>query len=188
MSDNKKKQMDGLIGELLDQVKELRIEIKELRSENRVQNEQVIFKMESVLLRRGTPTPKKPVKIGKNEKECKEKDVPLTFSNTMYWWKTLWAAKDPLVLSTASDEEVKIAEESIAGVKEKSDSQDPRQSIAMAIWKGFDKGKKSGPLKTLYENWKKGNAKLQAKDVEKEKHTDDDEEEEDGGDNDEDDE
>jgi len=169
MSDNKKKQTPVT----LEEVRDL---LTEFRNECKVQNEQVIWKLETVLTRHGaTKGPKKPpvVKKAKGVKEVKDKEFPTHFSNTMYWWTAMYAAQDPLIKKCFTTEEVEKAEEGIAGIKDKPEGYDRRRAVGLAVWKAFAKSKKSGELKTMFDNWKKEAAKLLAKDVEKEKHTDD---------------
>lgn len=168
MTDNKKNQTPVTLEEIRDL-------LTEFRNECKVQNEQVIFKLESVFTRRGAAKgPKKSVvKKTKGSKEGKAKEFPTHFSNTMYWWTAMYAVQDSLIKNCYTTEEVKKAEESIAGIKDKPDGYDRRRAIGLALWKGFKKAKKSGELKTMFDNWKKAKAKLLAKDVEKESHTDD---------------
>jgi hypothetical protein len=178
MSDTKKKQHTTTIEEISDNIKEIRDLIKESNDKNMVQYEQLCFKMEGVLTRRTPVKPKKPVVV-KDEKESKEKEPPVEYSNTMYFWVGQYVLKNPIHLKQATADDVKKAEESVNNIKDKPEGYDYPRAISLAIWKGFPKAKKTGELKTMYDNWKKNKAKHQAKDVEKEKTTDDDKEEED---------
>ena len=178
MTDNSKKQTPVT----LEQIRDLLIEF---RDESRTQNEQIIFKLETVLTRHGNSTgQKKPVvkkttgvkkDKGKDKDKDKDKDkaLPKTFTNTMYWWIALYAVQDPFIEKCFTPDDVVKAEESITGIKDKPDGYDRRRATGVSMWKGFPKSKKSGELKTMFDNWKKGQNQLLAMDVETEKHTDD---------------
>jgi hypothetical protein len=179
MADNKKKQTPVTLEEVMDL-------LTEFRNESRVQKEDLILRLETVLTRQGaTKGPKKnptyKPKLTNGEKKGKgkgkgkgnEKVLPTHFSNTMYWWAAMYASQNILVEKYFTAEEVNTAEERNAEIKDKPEGYDRSRTVGIAIWKGFAQSKKS-ELKTMFENWKKANAKNLAKDVEKEKHTDDD--------------
>jgi hypothetical protein len=149
--------------------------INEFRTECKIQQESTLFKMECLLIRNPTTTT---AAAAKPKKQVVKKESAV-YSNTMYWWIGMYASDDVLVSKCTTPEEVKIAEDSITGVKDKTEGIDRKRAIASALWKGFPKTKKSGELRTLYDAWKKGNAKQQATDVEKEKNTDEEDDEKD---------
>jgi hypothetical protein len=178
MSDNKKKQTPVT----LEEVRDL---LTEFRNESRVQFEDLILRFETILTGRGltkvakkNPTYKP--KLTNGEKKVKgkgkEKVHQTHFSNTMYWWAAMYASQNILIKKCFTAEEVNKAEERNTEIKDKPEGYDRGRAVGLAIWKGFTQSKKS-ELKTMFENWKKANAKNLAKDVEKEKHTDDDDEE-----------
>jgi hypothetical protein len=194
MADNKKKQTSITLDELCALINKNGDRIIESQNENRAQNTEILFRIEKVLTRYGLGDngSKKPVvkkdkdknknknkDKDKNKDNEKDKEFPTTFSNTMYWWVAMYAVQDPLINKCFTNDEVKKAEESIEGIKDKPEGYDRRRAIGLTIWKGFAKSKKSNELKTLYDNWKKEAAKSLAKDVEKEKNTDDESDEND---------
>ena len=170
MADNKKKQTPVTLEEIRDL-------LTEYRNETKVQLEQLIYRLESIYVTRRVPVKgaKKPVvkKPAGVKGKANDKDFPTHFSNTMYWWTAMYSVQDPIIKKCYTAEEVKIAEESIAGIKDKPEGYNTTKAVGLALWKGFSKSKKSGELKTMFDNWKKANAKLLAKDVENETHTDD---------------
>jgi hypothetical protein len=156
-----------------------------VRDESRAQNMDLILRLENVLTRHGAVTGAKKGVVNKpkgvkGKDKNKVKEIPTHFSNTMYWWTAMYAVQSPLIKNYFSPEEVKKAEEVTAETKNKTEGHEYRRVIGLTMWRKFTKSKK-GELKTMFENWKKANAKNLAKDVETEKHTDDDSEEKETG-------
>jgi hypothetical protein len=149
--------------------------IAEFKDISMTQIEQMIFKMESTLIRGDPVKPKKTVvrKITVKSEDGKKNTVE-SYSNTMYWWTKKYSLGDPSVMKCATNDEVLKAESGVDGIQSKPEGYDRRSAISASLWKGFDKSKRSGELKTMFDNWKKEQAKLLAKDVEKDTHSDDD--------------
>lgn len=141
-------------------------EFKDFRTEFRSSTEQVILRMESILINR--PSTKKAISkknatVKKNEKNEK-KEAPVTIhANTMYWWASMYATGNPDIKEFYTDEDVDNAIKSINNILEKPEGHDKEKAIGLAIWRNFPKSKKTGVLKTGFENWKKEHNKKNSK-------------------------
>lgn len=177
MADKKqKKQEPATIDEVRALIEPL---LQEMRLENKVQYEQVIHRMESILCKEKAKAPKKEVvrKAADSKKKGKA-ELPASFSNTMYWWTAMFAVGDESVKKMYTEEDVKKAMANIDGIKDKPEGYDKQRVIGLQIWKGFPKSKKSGEIKTQFDNWKKEKEKENTKNIEKEDDTDDEKEKE----------
>lgn len=174
MTDTKKNQSAATV----DEVRDLLINFQ---TESRAQMEQIIFRMENILTRQGSTQPKtkpkpKTKSTAAEKTSDKGKKEPVKYSNTMYWWVGMYALDDPAIKNICSDEDLVNAKKAIDEVKDKPESYATRRIVGVALWKVFGKPKKS-ELKTMFENWKKEQAKIDAEDVEKENNTDNETEE-----------
>jgi hypothetical protein len=149
--------------------------ITELSERTMAQHEQIIFKLESILISRTSPVPKKPVvkKVKGAAVPKMETAKPISFANTMYWWIYMYVNKDPLIANMVTPEENVKAIEKMGDVAFAPDSCEYDRALSSALWKVFPKQKKIGELKTKYENWKKEMAKENAEDVVAEVNSDD---------------
>jgi len=171
MTDTKKNQSAAT----MDEIRDLLISFQ---TENRSQMEQILLRMENILITRqgAAPTKAKAKAKAKNttteKATSKDKKESVTYSNTMYWWVGMYALEDSIVKNMCSDEDFVNAKKTIDEVKDKPESYTTRRIVGIALWKVFSKPKK-GELKTMFDNWKKEQAKTDAEDVEKENNTDD---------------
>lgn len=171
MSDtqNTIKDVMELLSELRAELVENRKAIDELRAENKVQGEQAIFAIEGLIVARGTQKAKKKTIVVKGAGNTDvPATIPSTFANTMYWWAAMYASGDPIVSEHYTQDDIEAAIISIDSIKEKPEGYEKERAIGLSIWKAFPKTKKSGEMRTRFENWKKEKAKENSKDVEKE--------------------
>ena len=170
MSDSKQKKQEPVT---LEEIRDLLVANSE---ERRAQYEQIILRMESVLCRSKGKPAKKPVEKKTDDKMKKKKEeLPTTFSNTMYWWIAMYAVGDESIKHFFDENDVKKASECIDGIKDKPDGYEKERTLGAQIWKSFSKSKKSGELKTQFENWKLEKEKKDTKNVEKEMASDNEE-------------
>lgn len=130
-------------------------------AESRVQNEELVLKLESILTVKGSAQ-----KTASKKKKTKSK-IPDKFVNTMYWWVAMYGADDDSIKGTFTEEDEKKGLENTKKVKDKAVGYDQRRAVGMSIWKGFSKEKKTTELKAMFNNWTTERAKNQAKDVTK---------------------
>lgn len=171
---DKKKQSPATLEGLSDLLISHTNEIKDQYEKLTVQYEQVIFKLESVLTRHNSSKvpkvskePKKPVVKKESKKEPSKE-----YTNTMHWWAGMYVTNDQSIKKYFTQEDVEAAEKSLPDIKDMPNKNDRDRAISLKIWHKFTKSKKTGELKTMFENWKKDRAKNQAADVERETHTD----------------
>jgi hypothetical protein len=138
------------------------------------QIEQMIFRMESTLIRSDAGGKPKKVVVKKitAKTEDEKKNVAETYTNTMYWWTRKYNLGYQPVMDCVTADDVLKAEAGVEGIQNKPEGYDRRSAISSALWKGFDKTRRAGELKTMFDNWKKEQAKMLAKDVEKDKNSD----------------
>jgi hypothetical protein len=163
------------------------------KDESKVQNEQIIFKMESILTRniKKDKQPAKAVVAVKNEEkvpeldekpkakktkaksnQAKNKEPPATYTNSMYWFCGMVALDDLSVKDSYTTEEFEKAKTAAGVPKADSTEYDRRKCIGLEIWKTLDQQKKTA-LKAAFGTWSDKNKLKDTKDLEKETDTED---------------
>ena len=174
MADKKKQTI--ATDQIIEQLQKIRVEVNDLRNENKVLIEQLNFRLEEILINRGNgKTPKKPQENKEPKRNIKKKSkegkIP---TNTFYWWKEMFIAQDPISKKYYTDNDVKIAEESLPDLKDEPDSPGRRGKIAAKMWELMPIQKRQGELKTAYNIWKNDKKKNQTENVERENNSDED--------------
>jgi hypothetical protein len=160
-------QTDASYNNIMAAIAELKSEIAELKSASMVQHEQIIFRIENGLINRSSTVTKKPVvkKVKGGSAPKKETAKTVTFANTLYWWIHMYIHNDQSISDVASKKETADAVEKMGEIAFAPQSSEYERALASALWKVFSKQKRTGELKTKYENWKKEQAKDQAEDI-----------------------
>ena len=78
-------------------------------------------------------------------------------ANTMYWWRQMYATKDPSIEKFFTDKDIENAKVSCTKIKDKDPQYKKDCAIGQCIYSTFDAAKKS-QLKGMYETFKKEHA------------------------------
>ena len=171
----------------LDELKALILRGQE---ESRVQNDQILHRLEGIFTANPNikstkkavtkkekdevaPTPVAPIDPKVQRKEIKK------YSDTHFWFIGEYLHADYKHIYTAGEYEQAAA--TVDAVKEKSPSFNRDKAIGNALWGTFTKAKRSGELKTMFANWKTNILKIEARIIAEETRTDDDDDGDDNG-------